>query len=161
MFGFVPSASTEDKKDDEVAQTEEEWANSLSELESLRYEVMKLSVDDSKNWFDEGMVNPPKQQGQCGSCWSFSTAAALESAYAIANGKLLSFSEQQLVDCNIKNNGCNGGDITQAFDYTKDHWLMLEDDYPYKGVRQSCPSKYPSEPIGRATSYTYISKNIL
>jgi C1A family cysteine protease len=73
-----------------------------------------LSLPGSVNWLDSGYVTPVKDQGQCGSCWSFSTTGALEGAYGIKYGKLFSFSEQQLVDCdNLKNggkdHGCNGG----------------------------------------------------
>ena len=61
------------------------------------------------NWVTKGAVTPVKDQGQCGSCWSFSATGAIEGAHQIATGKLLSFSEQQLVACSTANYGCNGG----------------------------------------------------
>lgn len=96
-----------------------------------------LGVPESVNWVEKGAVTPVKNQGQCGSCWSFSTTGALEGAYFIKNGKLLSFSEQELVDCdNFKNggkdHGCNGGLMDNAFKWIeKNDGLCLEEDYQY------------------------------
>jgi cathepsin L len=89
----------------------------------------------SVNWVDAGAVTPVKDQGQCGSCWSFSTTGSLEGAHQIATGKLLSFSEQQLVDCaglKYGNYGCNGGLQTNAYNYYEDGYMAeLESVYPY------------------------------
>ena len=95
------------------------------------------SVPDSINWAELGAVTPVKNQGQCGSCWSFSTTGALEGAYFTTYSKLPSFSEQQLVDCDNrqhggKDMGCNGGLMDSAFSWIeKNGGLCSEDEYPY------------------------------
>jgi C1A family cysteine protease len=97
------------------------------------FESLPTSVD----WTSNGAVTPVKDQGQCGSCWSFSTTGALEGAYAIKTGKLVIFSEQQLVDCDTLGNGgrdhgCNGGLMDNAFSWIgKNNGLCTESDYPY------------------------------
>uniref|UniRef100_A0A3Q0SXA9 Cathepsin H n=1 Tax=Amphilophus citrinellus TaxID=61819 RepID=A0A3Q0SXA9_AMPCI len=94
------------------------------------------------DWRTKGnFVTPVKNQGFCGSCWTFSTTGCLESVNAIATGKLILLSEQQLLDCsrNFRNYGCFGGLPSQAFEYIKySKGLMTEDDYPYKGYEHTC-----------------------
>ena len=96
-----------------------------------------VELVDSVNWVESGAVTPVKDQGQCGSCWSFSTTGSLEGAYYIKYGKLLSFSEQQLVSCdNFKHGGhdmgCNGGLMDSAFQWIEqNNGLCLESDYSY------------------------------
>ena len=90
-----------------------------------------VTVPDSVNWVELGGVTPVKDQGQCGSCWSFSTTGAMEGSHFVATGDLLSFSEQQLVDCSTLNLGCNGGNPLWAYRYLKSHYAELESVYPY------------------------------
>jgi C1A family cysteine protease len=95
------------------------------------------SLPESVDWSLTEAVSPVKDQGQCGSCWSFSTTGAIEGAYYIKNKKPISLSEQQLVDCdNLSNggrdHGCNGGLMDNAFKWVgKNGGLCKEEDYPY------------------------------
>jgi C1A family cysteine protease len=86
------------------------------------------------DWVSAGAVTPVKNQGSCGSCWSFSTTGALEGAYQIKNKNLVSLSEQELVSCDTAGNdaGCNGGWMDDAFNFVKQNGgLTTEDAYPY------------------------------
>jgi C1A family cysteine protease len=91
-----------------------------------------VSVPASVDWRTEGAVTPVKNQKSCGSCWSFSTTGALEGIYAIKRGNLVSFSEQQLVDCDYiraggTSLGCNGGDMESAMEWIgKNNGLCTE-----------------------------------
>lgn len=117
-----------------------------------------LDLPDSIDWTKKGAVGPVKNQKQCGSCWAFSTTAALEGAYAVAGKGLLSFSEQQLVDCSgsYGNQGCNGGWPRSAFKYIQDHGINLEDNYPYTARDGQC--KKSSGPY-QVKGFTSVPKN--
>ncbi len=103
---------------------------------NLRGEVA-VSVPSSVDWRTKNVVTYVHNQGSCGSCWSFSTAGALEGIYAIKTGNLISFSEQQLVDCDYIRSGgtslgCNGGDMKSAMEWIgKNNGLCTEQSYPY------------------------------
>jgi len=107
-------------------------------------------LPDSVDWVTAGKVTPVKNQGQCGACWAFSTTGSIEGVNAINTGKLVSLSEQQLVDCShaYGNMGCNGGIMDNAFKYTEDYELETESDYPYTAKGGSCEYAKRSGVVG-------------
>jgi cathepsin L len=99
---------------------------------------LKSNTDDF-DWTTKGAVTPVKDQAQCGSCWAFSTTGSLEGAYFLKNGNLESFSEQNLVDCDTNDLGCNGGLMDNAFSWIKKNGgLELETDYKYTATTNRC-----------------------
>ena len=121
------------------------------------------------NWTKAGGVTPVKDQGYCGSCWSFSATGALEGAFFNKYGKLDSFSEQQLVDCdNLKNggkdHGCNGGLMDNAFSWiSKNGGLCSEFNYPYTsgitGVPGTCTKTCPLVFGSQIASFVDVKSN--
>ncbi len=88
-------------------------------------------LTNSFDWRVAGAVTPVKNQGACGSCWSFSTTGALEGLNFIQTGELVSLSEQHLVSCDSVDDGCNGGLMENAFDFVAKYGICSEQDYPY------------------------------
>ena len=118
------------------------------------------NLADEINWVTKGAVTPVKNQGQCGSCWSFSSTGALEGAHFTKTGELVSLSESNLVDCSWLNHGCNGGSMALAFMYTESHKLETEADYPYTPKTGITACKYDkSKGVVGATSFKSVTKN--
>jgi len=110
------------------------------------------------DWTTKGAVTKVKNQGQCGSCWAFSTTGGLEGAWEISSGNLVSMSEQQFVDCSKQNSGCNGGLMETAFTWAKGTAVATEDSYSYTARDGTCKSSFTTAiPKGGVTGYKTAS----
>jgi C1A family cysteine protease len=118
----------------------------------------------SIDWVTLGAVTPVKNQGNCGSCWSFSAVGALEGAYKIRNNKLNSYSEQHFVSCDTLDSGCNGGLMDRAFTWAKNNGgVCSESAYPYTsgttGSNGSCSPNCTKDAGIAPKSYTDVQTN--
>lgn len=120
-----------------------------------------LATPTAIDWVSQGAVTPVKDQGGCGSCWAFSTTGALEGAWQVATGRLISLSEQQLVDCFHGSDGCGGGFAPDAIPWEEDRDVCTELSYPYTAQDGSCQSSGCSAGIPRhgVIGVQWVQKN--
>jgi len=137
--------------------TNEEFRRTWLQIPTtVNYEHKEEAVSSvpAIDWRTKGYVTAVKDQGQCGSCYSFSTTGAVEGAYFKKTGKLVSSSEQNIVDCSAKygNDGCNGGLMTSSYEYIiASKGIDTEASYPYTAVKgKKC--KFSSSNIGATIS---------
>eukprot|EP00322_Chrysochromulina_rotalis_P027783 CAMPEP_0115832282 /NCGR_PEP_ID=MMETSP0287-20121206/2576_1 /TAXON_ID=412157 /ORGANISM="Chrysochromulina rotalis, Strain UIO044" /LENGTH=338 /DNA_ID=CAMNT_0003285659 /DNA_START=117 /DNA_END=1133 /DNA_ORIENTATION=- len=133
----------------------------------VRYPQMAQLLKDPPaafDWTEHGAVTPVKDQGQCGSCWSFGTTGDIEGVWFLANNSLTSLSEQQLVSCDTQDSGCNGGLQETAFNYVIRYGLTTESNYPYtsgSGRVATCDSTKVSDMAARISDWVQVSKKAL
>ncbi|KAF3319721.1 low-temperature-induced cysteine proteinase-like protein [Carex littledalei] len=114
----------------------------------------------SLNWEEKGVVTAVKNQGQCGSCWSFSTTGAIEGINAITTGELISLSEQELVECVTTNWGCNGGYMDYAFEWIiQNGGISTESSYPYTAKDGICNITQANNKVVTIDGYQDVPPN--
>ena len=137
--------------------SQQEFRDKMS-LKTNFYEAPKIYQINTQfelpvevDWRTKGVVNPIKDQGQCGSCWAFSAVQSVESAVALTTGKLYNLSEQQVVDCDDTDFGCSGGWMDNAFGWmNQNNGLCSDEDYPYvsgtSGMSDKCLTTCKNQP---------------
>ncbi|KAM9959334.1 hypothetical protein ACTFIR_000409 [Dictyostelium discoideum] len=137
-----------------VARPSVTGADSVHDDESLR------SIPSSVDWRIQNCVTPVKDQGICGSCWTFGSTGSLEGTNCVTNGELVSLSEQQLVDCAILtgSQGCGGGFASSAFQYVMEVGsLATESDYPYLMQNGLCKDRTVTPSGVSITGYVNVT----
>lgn len=131
--------------------------NSNRTFSGLVHKVDNTSLPDAVDWRASGLVTPIKDQGECGSCWAFSAVGSMEGQHAKATGKLVSLSEQEIVDCDTDCDGCGGGWMDKAFNYTiNNKGDDTETSYPYTATDGTC--NFNSSNVGATFSnYTDVA----
>ena len=134
-------------------------AMAMANFEPITVKVSN-AAPSSYDWRNQNRVSPVKDQGSCGSCWSFATVANLEGLYAAKKGVIKTFSEQMLVDCDTSDSGCNGGLMEYSFAWLKKNGgINYDSDYPYKGVKSTCKSDKSKYADFKVTGYKKLGSS--
>lgn len=133
-------------------------------VEQASFVAATVKRPEQVDWRKKGAVTHVKNQGQCGSCWSFSTTGGIEGAWFLAGHELVSVSEQEFVSCDQNDDGCNGGLMQNAYKWAISSWsgwVTSESAYPYvSGMGQVPACEYSGKPkVAQITSYKTVAHN--
>jgi C1A family cysteine protease len=143
----------------DLTQTEFEqtYLRPIESPKVMTVDTVELNALGDVDWRSKGAVTPIKDQAQCGSCWAFSTVGGMEGCVEIASGSLISMSEQQLVDCDKTSYGCNGGLMTNAYNYIIKHGgICSESAYPYTARTGTCKDTQCTS-VATLTGFTNVA----
>jgi len=133
-------------------------------VEKKSWPVMKSAKyanPPTSDWRNKNAITPVKDQGQCGSCWAFSVTETIESFWFLSGHKLTELSPQQTTDCDTGDDGCNGGDPVQAYNYLSTVGLETEASYPYtsggSGETGTCAYQANLVVTNPITNWTYAT----
>ncbi|KAG2687847.1 hypothetical protein I3760_09G069500 [Carya illinoinensis] len=155
--------SNEEFREVYMSKVKRPFTEKSNTLISSKRQRKLRSCDDapsSLDWRSKGIVTGVKDQGSCGSCWSFSSTGAIEGINALVTGDLVSLSEQELVDCDTTNEGCDGGYMDYAFEWViSNGGIDTEADYPYTGVDGTCNTTKEETKVVTIDGYEDVSES--
>jgi len=146
--------TTQEFKDQYLMKVERTYVK--APVANITYQQLPATFD----WNNKGgVVTPVKNQGQCGSCWDFSATETIESVWAQAGNGLQVLSEQQTVDCDTTDQGCNGGWPYDAYQYViSAGGVESESSYPYTAEDGTCAFN-AANVVAKISSWQYVTQS--
>lgn len=134
--------------------------NQVPEEQNLAYRTV-LALPSAFDWRTSGGVTSVKDQGNCGSCWSFGSVGQLEALYKIYRATTLDLSEQFIVSCETDNYGCNGGYMDRVYNYLKKTGTPDESCFPYRASAVACSNRCSdwASRVKKISSWTWVCRN--